>query len=231
MKRTLLLLLSIASLTGAPLRAAAPLTWLIDSPTAETVDHYGYNVGFRLYSGGGVLTKTSFGVFPRLNVGFGLDAEQFVGSQTVDMNPPTLNVKFRFFDGKRHMPALALGYDGQGYFFDEPTDEYLQREKGLYLAGSGEVLVPKLTLHGGLNIYDFSEDELYGFAAANYIYEDMIGLTFEADNLRVARESRLNAGIRYYVTPSLGVDVAGRDLFAAGRKAERVVLINYNGSF
>ncbi len=212
-------------------RAAGPATYLIDIPTADTVDHYGYDLSFRLYSGGGVLTKAAFGVFPRLNVGFGLDAERFIGADTVDLNRPTLNVKFRLFDGKRHLPALALGYDGQGYFFDEKTDKYSQREKGLYLAGSGEILVPHLTLHGGGNIYDFSDDKVFAFAGVNYLYEDALGLTFEVDNVRVARRNRMNLGGRYFITPSVSVDVAGRDLWAAGRKAERIVRVNYFGSF
>jgi hypothetical protein len=214
-----------------PVRAAGLLANLIDTPTAEVVDHYGYSLNFRLYSGGGVLTKTAFGVLPRLNVGFGLDAEQFIGADTVDMNRPTLNVKFRAFDGKRHLPAVAVGYDGQGYFFDDRTDEYLQREKGLFIVGSGEIIVPNLSLHGGLNMYDFSEDEVYAFTGLNYLYYEVVGLSVEVDNIHTARRNRINGGLRYYITPSVSVDLAARDLFAAGRKSERVILIGYFGSF
>lgn len=208
------------------------MTWLIDTPTAEVVDHYGYNLSFRLYTKGGVLTKTAFGVFPRLNIGFALDAENFIGSDTVDINPPTLNVRWRFFDGKRHLPALALGYDGQGYFYDESKDEYIHREKGLYLAASAEVLTPGMNLHGGGHIYDFSEDKVFAFGGVSYLHEDFVGVTFEADNVGGrARHHRLNGSVRAFVTPSLSVDVGARDLWAAGRKAERIVLINYFGSF
>jgi hypothetical protein len=52
---------------------------LIDVPTAEVLDRYGFDSTFRFYSGGGMLAKTHFGVFPRLNVGFSLDADGFVG--------------------------------------------------------------------------------------------------------------------------------------------------------
>ncbi|HRY29477.1 MAG TPA: hypothetical protein P5079_05490 [Elusimicrobiota bacterium] len=216
-----------------PLRAESGLvTWLVDTPTAEIVDHYGYNLGFRLYSGGGVLTKGTFGVFPRLNVGFGLDAEKFIGADTVDLNPPTLNAKFRLFDGKRYLPALALGYDGQGYFYDHSTDKYLQREKGLYLVGGEEVFTPGLTLTGGANIYDFSDDRIYAFAGVNYVYENFLGVVFELDNVHgKPRTNRMNAGVRCFVTPSVSVDVSGRDLWAASRKAERIVVVNYIGSF
>jgi hypothetical protein len=212
-------------------RAQTLMTDLIDVPTADVVDHYGAGISFRFYSDGGLLAKTAFGVFPRLNVGFGLDTEKFIGSRATDLNRPTLNVKWRIFDGQRSLPALALGYDGQGYFFNTSTDKYIQREKGLFLAASGEILVPDLTLHGGINIYDFTHDHLYGFTGLNYLIQDRLGLTVEWDNVRTGRLSRLNAGGRFYVTPSFSVDVAGRDLGAAGRPTERIVRLNYVGSF
>lgn len=211
--------------------ASAPVIDLIDVPTAEVMDRYGYDASFRFYSGGGMLTKTSFGVFPRLNVGFGLDAEGFIGNEAVDLNKPTLNVRFRFFDGQRNLPALALGYDGQGLFYDDDADKYHQREKGLYLAGSGEVVVPDLSLHGGINIYDFKEDHLYGFVGLRYLYIDRLGFTLEWDNIRVTRDSRLNAGMEFWVTPSFAVEFAGRDLTGPGRDSERIVRLTYSGGF
>jgi hypothetical protein len=211
--------------------AAPPLTELVDVPTAEVVDHYGFMTTFRFYTGGGVLSRAHFGVLPRLNVGFGLDAEHFVGGETIDLNRPTLNVRFRFFDGRRSLPALALGYDGQGHFFDKSIDRYRQREKGLYLAGSGEFLIPDLSLHGGVNIYDFHNDHVYGFAALNYLVQDTVGFLAEWDNIRRGRDSRVNLGGRFHVTPSFYVDVAGRDLFGPGRRAERIVRLTYSGSF
>ncbi len=207
------------------------VTHLIDTPTADVVDHYAFETSFRFYSEGGVLSKAVFGVFPRLNIGFGLDTEHYIGTAPVDMNRPTLNVKLHFFDGKRELPALAVGYDGQGYFFDDNTDKYTQREKGLYLAGSAEIIVPGLSLHGGINIFDFSEDDVYSFTGLHYLYQDTIGLVFEWDNIRSMRKSRLNIGGAYFVTPSFSVELIGRDLWAAGRKAERVIRMQYRGSF
>jgi len=207
------------------------MTELIDVPTAEALDHYGYSAAFRFYTDGGLLTKAGFGVFPRLNIGFGLDAEGFIGNRAVDINQPTLNFRFRFFDGKRNLPALAIGYDGQGFFYDHITDKYREREKGLYLAGSGEILIPNLSLHAGGNIYDFKNDHVYGFLGAHYLYADVFGVTVEWDNIRVGKDSRLNAGGRLYVTPSFAVEVAGRDLAGTGRRSERVVKLTYSGGF
>lgn len=229
--RKLLLFLLLSLTVCGSARAEKLMTDLTDVPTAEVVDHYGYNVNFRFYTGGGVLARTAFGVFPRLNIGFGLDTEQLIGNQTADINRPTLNVKFRIFDGKRSLPALALGYDGQGYFFNDVTDKYVQREKGLFLVGSGEIIVPDLTFHAGANVYDFHDDKYFGFTGINYLIEDLVGISFEVDNIRVARDNRMTAGFRYYVTPSFSVQLAGRDLGAAGRKAERIVRLEYFGSF
>jgi hypothetical protein len=213
-------------------RAEAPIVELIDVPTAEAVDHYGAYTSFRFYTGGGVLTKAAFGVFDRLNIGFGLDTERFIGSQNVHLNRPTLNMKFRFYDGQRNIPALAIGYDGQGYFFNKATDKYNQREKGLYAVGSGEIIVPGLSLHAGINVFDFNKDPVYGFAGLDYMFQDVVGLIFESDNLfHKARESRFNFGGRYFVTPSFSIDLAARDLWAASRKAERILRINYSASF
>lgn len=231
MKKISTLLSFLTVLSSSQVWASGVMTEVIDIPTAEVTDYHSLYANFRFYSGGGVLTKTSFGVFQRLNVGFGLDVEQLIGSATVDVNRPTLNVKFRFFDSERQLPALAIGYDGQGHFFDEQTDKYIQREKGLFLVGSGEVIVPNLNLHGGLNIYDFSDDKVYSFTGLSYLYEDVVAFNAELDNIRKARNNRINLGVRYYVTPSFSIDLAARDLWAASRKAERIVRLGYFGSF
>src|SRR5262245_26494247 len=117
------LLLSLTSVLFLTTYAAAegeervrrPLTDVIDIPTAEVLDHYGYRVSFRFANEGALQAKTLFGVFPRLNLGFSLDGERVIGTEDARMNEPTLNVKFRLFDGHKVLPALAIGYDGQGY--------------------------------------------------------------------------------------------------------------------
>lgn len=231
MRKTLLFFMGIFLLGGGALRAGAPVMELIDVPTAEVLDRYGFDSTFRFYSGGGMLAKTHFGVFPRLNVGFALDTDGFVGNDSVDVHKPTLNVRYRFFDGQRNLPALAVGYDGQGYFFDNAADQYAQREKGLFLVGSGEIIVPDLSLHAGLNMYDFNNDSVYGFMGLRYLYHDVLAFHGEWDNIRVGRESRLNAGIGWWITPSFSVEFAGRDMGAPSRPTERIVRLVYTGGF
>jgi hypothetical protein len=69
------------------------------------------------------------------------------------------------------------------------------------------------------------------------LFEDSLAFTFEADNLfRKNRDSRLNAGARYFMTPHFAVDMAARDVWAADtkrdpREPERIIRLIYTGSF
>jgi hypothetical protein len=209
---------------------------VIDIPTAEVVDHYAYNVSFRFGRDGNLQTKPLFGVFPRLNLGFGLDGENVIGRGNSRLNRPTLNVKFRLFDGKRALPALAIGYDGQGYVWNKHLDEYEQREKGLYLVGSSEIGVPDLNLHLGVNHFDFDHgDSTRGFFGLTYTYEQLVGLMAEWDHATDWKERRINFGLKYYVTPLFTVDLIGRNIPKApeseARETERIVRLVYTGSF
>ncbi|MFH1380303.1 MAG: hypothetical protein ABII23_08505 [bacterium] len=206
------------------------ITRLIDTPTAKVTEYGAYDLRFSFYTGGGILSRLSFGVLNRINVGFSWDLEEMVGSEDIDVNKPSLNLAIRFWDGNFIFPALALGYDGQGYFFDEITDEYLQREKGVYLVATQEAFLPKLELTFGGNIFDFSEDTVYGFAGINYLVSPIM-IIGEVDNIHISEFNRINAGIRILITPEIGVDLAGRDLGAKHREAERILRINYRGTF
>lgn len=236
------LLLGGTLLLGQAAIAADDTEWrhrtveVIDVPTADVVDHYGYNVSFRFGKEGALQTKTLFGVFPRLNLGFGFDAERVIGTEDARLNKPTINVKFRLFDGKKALPALAIGFDGQGYRFNRATDEYDQREKGLYLVLTKEALARNLMFHLGGNIFDFEEsNSTRGFLGLSYVYESTIGLLFEVDHATEWDERRVNFGARYFVTPVFTIDLAGRNTpetsGSTERETERIVRLSYTGSF
>lgn len=218
-------------ITGSVLCASEEYTAaIIDAPTAHIDEYGGYTASFRFYSEGGILSRLSFGVLNRVNIGFSWDLEEVVGSEIIDVNKPTLNLKIRFWDGTILFPALAFGYDGQGYFFDETLDEYVQREKGVFLAATQELFLPKLELTAGMNIFDFTEDTVYGFGGLTYtVYP--VSLLAECDNIHEAEFNRINVGISLMLGSSVSVDLLGRDIGAKYREAERVVRINYQGSF
>ncbi|MCG3205394.1 MAG: hypothetical protein KCHDKBKB_02114 [Elusimicrobia bacterium] len=234
-----LLILFVPSL--APAREAVKASGssnieIIDTPTAEVTDHYGYHTSFRFGKEGGIQNKTLFGVFPRLNIGFGLDAEQVIGTENSRMNKPSINIKFRPFDGKGFLPALALGFDGQGYHYNKTTDEYDQREKGLYLVAGWKPFVPELQWTVGVDIFDFDENNaVRGFTGLTYTYERLVALLVEYDNFDYYKERRINYGAKLYITPLFTVDLLGRNVpefsGSENRETERVVRLGYTGTF
>ena len=213
---------------------------MIDVPTAGILDYYGFMVKTRAYSGGGVLTGLNFGVLERLNLGAAMTVDKFIGSDSgIKMRKPEIQVKFRFYDGGYYIPAAALGYDGQGYFYNPDSKKYLEKGKGLYLVGSKEIGIPGLALHGGFNVPDFDNNYLFGFLGMNYTLEDKIAFMLESDSMFHSDDpSRLNAGTRIYITPYFQLDFALREIgrngtFSNGapRKSERIVQMRYNTSF
>jgi hypothetical protein len=211
--------------------AAPPILDLIDVPTAEVVDRYGYDASFRFYGGGGMLAKGTFGVFSRFNMGLGIDTEGFIGSGSADFNTPTIHARWRVFDGRRYWPAIAIGYDGQGAYYNDKEGEYRLPEKGVYIVGSGEILVPNLSLHAGVNKFGFQDDGLYGFAGLRYSFQDILGLRAEWDNVHHMEDSRVNAGVEVWVSPSFSVEFDFRDLLGPGYDRERMVRLAYSGGF
>jgi len=203
---------------------------LIDIPTTNVVDYGGYRLNFRLYSNGGVLTHLSFGVFRRLNIGASWDIEKAIGDKNLSTNVPTLFVRFRVYDGGQLLPSMAIGYNGQGRFFNHVQEEYKERERGLFAVFSRELLLPRLEVSGGANIAQFKEGIVLGFMAVSYTIEEKVVIMTEYDNIRKAGNNRFNAGIRIFPLSSMGIDFAVRNIIEKNER-ERIVRINYVGSF
>lgn len=216
-----------------------PDTDLVDQPTAGILDYYGFLARTRFFSGGGVMGSMGFGVLQRLNLGVSMNADQLIGTASpVKLVRPEIQVKFRFYDGGQHLPALALGYDGQGYFYDRGLKKYMEKSRGVYLVGSQEIGVPGLLLHPGFNVSDFDSNSIFGFFGANYTIEDSVSLMAEWDNINTLRGSRFNSGLRIYVTPFFHLDLSVRDIGRSGTfenglqvKPERIVQLRYNSNF
>lgn len=244
LRKTLPALL-IACCTLLPLHAdmddiVALDTHFIDTPSANVLDQYGFQVQSRYYSEGGVLMGFNFGIFPRLNLGIAFQVEHFIGSSS-DMKvvEPALLAKFRIYDGSEHLPSFAIGYDGQGYYYSTDKKKYLEKKRGLYGAFTKEVFFSGFNFNGGLNISDFDNAKVYFFTGLSYNIDNIVNLMLEWDNIHDLKWSRLNAGIRAYLTNFLHLDIAIREIGAndtfsgtsTRRKPERIISIQYQTSF
>jgi hypothetical protein len=225
----LVLLLAAASLPAFSEPSQAPSC--IDTPTAGMLDYGAYDLNFRLFSGGGVLTRLNFGVFKIVNLGLGWELANVIGTQDITVAPPTLSLKIKPFSGGMILPSIAFGYDGQGYFYNKNSNEFNQKERGVYILFGRELFFPGLEMNFGVNMNDFKSNTVYGFTNLNIDIDEKLYFLAEYDNVNYLPASRVNAGIRFFITSDLGLDLAGRDIGAAGRQAERILSIDYRSKF
>ena len=213
------------------LSAAIPAAaWeIIDVPTAEPIDYSTYRLGFRLYGGGGILTRATFGVFRNVNLGFAWDIKNIIGTDDVELVPPSIHLKIRFYEGDKKFPAFTVGYDAQGYYWDKKEQLNVEKERGMYLVATREMFTPGLEFSLGGNVNDFRKSVVYGFAGAEYDL-DTVSFLLEYDNLYLEENQRLNAGLRFKITPDLHFELAGKNI---GRNypAERIIKSNYIARF
>ena len=213
-------------------------TAILDVPSAEVLDRYEASFLGRAYAHGTFMETIDFGVYPRINLGVSLAIHELIGSSShVRVLNPDFQAKWKVYDGNLYMPAIAIGYDGRryGYGYDKKrhytrTKKYLDDRKGGYITFSREIFVPGLIASAGANLSDFEINRVYGFAGLFYRVTDQIGLLGEWDGVHNIRDSRANAGIRFYLHPSLALDGAVRRI-GRGSESERVVQIRYVTNF
>jgi hypothetical protein len=211
----------------------SPMIEGVDIPTADVLDPKTFSTAFRFYSGGGITSRLVLGPFKRLNLGFYIDAQRLIGGEDPHMIRPSVFIKYRFFDGTDILPALAAGYDNQGYLYQNSLRDFMQKERGIYLVGSHEIFIPDFELHAGLNFPRVDESGTpFGFFGATWKVVTAFALMAEYDNIQTHPDNRVNLGGRFWVTPFFNVDVAARNVGrGAGRGAERIVRINYVTNF
>jgi hypothetical protein len=149
-------------------------TWVIHNPSAWTRlrGEYAANVGVEPF-----VARCEVGLLNYLTLGVSYGGVDVFGSETPTMNPrPGFQGRFRITNGGPILPAIAFGYDDQGYgkYFDidpyvERTenrqvdyDRYQFKAKGFYLVFSQEIeLLGALGLHAGVayNVVETKDDD------------------------------------------------------------------------
>ena len=213
-------------------------TFVLDVPTADVMDRYQASFLTRAYDHGTVMESIDFGIYPRLNLGLSIAAHELIGSSSsVRVLDPDFQAKWKIYDGNLYLPAIAIGYDGRryGYGYDKNrvytgTKKYLDDRKGGYLAFTREIIVPGLHASAGVNMSDFDFDKFAGFAGIFYTILDQVSVMMEWDNIHNMRDSRWNAGARFYLHPSLALDAAVRRI-GRGDESERILQIRYVTTF
>lgn len=196
---------------------------LIDAPTAGLLPRGSFDVDLRIYPGGGVTTVMDIGITHRLMIGISYGGEYVISERKPDWYPDMeFAVKLRLLHETYLLPAMALGYDGQGNGpYDDSLKRYAYKAKGFYGVISKNYLLAAeipLGLHGGINysLEDKDKDkDVCIFVGCDMRFSQSLGVTAEYDlatnddksgNLYGKGYGYLNAGIQWFFSNNLSME-------------------------
>jgi hypothetical protein len=199
---------------------------IVNSPTAEVIDYGTGEISVRIYSYGGLISRFIFAPFNRINFGGSIDIEKFVGYETPEVHDPSFYMKWRIFDGTKVFPAVAIGYDGQGYKF--VSTKYSLPAKGLFLVFSQNVVAKKMFIDIGINFTKYDESsKLLSFVSIRGSIEDIIKLGVEYENINEQKIQQVNLLFKLCLSELINVDFIFVNVIDRDTKIERQVRIGY----
>ena len=161
---------------------------LVDCPTAGLLPKGSFDLEVRAFSGGGLLAQTSVGLTDRLAMGLSFGGVNIIGAGKINWNPrPEAQIKYRLFEESPLWPAVAIGFDSQGYgSYSDSLERYEIKSKGAYgvLSKNYHLWGRPLGFHLGAN-YSFEkkdgDDDLSFFLGLDKGLNEELSLVAEYD--------------------------------------------------
>ncbi|MCF7804148.1 MAG: TonB-dependent receptor [Candidatus Marinimicrobia bacterium] len=150
----MILLLGYFTPTKAQVESYPQPPFLINIPTAGSLDRGSYATELRMMPEGGVLAGVDIGLTSQFMLGVSYGGSHIIGEDSVGWNPqPGVQVKYRLFDESMKFPAVAVGFNSQGYHeYIRSLDRYTLKSSGFYVALSKNYqFLGNLGLHAGAN--------------------------------------------------------------------------------
>ncbi|MBN1291022.1 MAG: hypothetical protein JXB48_04205 [Candidatus Latescibacteria bacterium] len=131
-------------------------TRLVDAPTAGSIPGKSLLMETCLFDGGGVVQTIGIGVTELLGVGVSYGGAGIVGAGKVTWQPHVaFQVRVRIIEETERNPALAIGFDSQGFgpfARGSNLNRFRTKSRGAYLVLSRNYkLFGDLGFHGGVN--------------------------------------------------------------------------------
>jgi hypothetical protein len=166
-----------------------PPRQLIDCPTAATLPRASFDFKMRTTSNGGLIAQTSIGLHRKFMLGVSYGGEQILGEgKATWQDNIAFQVKYQLISETTVLPAIAIGYDGQGYghyFID--LKRFMYKSKGFYAVASKGYQTYQWSsgLHAGLNYSLESDvdkdDDMTVFFGADLSLQNDVSLVAEYD--------------------------------------------------
>jgi len=178
---------------------------LVTAPTAGILGHRQvlYRVDFSPY--GGITGYLNIGLLDKMNLGISYGGDNIISYNEPDFLPHlNFNFRARFLEETVTLPAIAVGFDNQGYlpYYD---GRFFYKSPGFYAVASKNYgfLYGDLSFHLGGN-YTLETTDKEGpdfFAGFIYIYEFFkLTLDYRAgldDNLDTEKRGYLNGSVGF----------------------------------
>ncbi|MCD6170674.1 MAG: hypothetical protein J7J76_09020 [Candidatus Latescibacteria bacterium] len=232
----------------------SPLSWaqqsevepqdLVECPTAGLLPRGSFALDLRVFSQGGILAGVDVGLTDSFLVGLCFGGTQIIGSQPVVWNPTVgVAVKIRLFDEGRIYPAVAVGFDSQGFGkYHKELKRYSTKSKGFYLALSKAYsFLGPFGLHAGVNYSlekaDEDKDISGYFGLDKHLGTDLVvvaeyDLARNDNGLKALGSGGgyLNAGLRWTFASRLNLELDIKDLLRNAKgssKPNRELRVSY----
>ena len=209
---------------------------LVDAPTAGCLKKGQYSFELQVFPQGGVLTGFAVGLFDRFTMGVSYGGIGIIGSDQVDWNEqPGVLLKYRLFEESFVMPAVALGFNNQGYGAWMESDNsvrqiegnrYTFKAKGMFAVAGKNFAIQSLGtmgFHGGITYNAIEDDDdrnLDGFVGVDKSLNEELSLLVEYDLatnddgvFSVGRDrGYLNGALHWVIANKLMVDILLKDI-------------------
>lgn len=200
---------------------------LLDVPTAAVVSRGTANMTLRVFSRGGLLGGVYAGVSDRFLLGIAFGGSNILGTGGINWNPrPEVAIKYLMVGETATLPALAVGFESQGYgAYDDNLNRYQVKARGFYgVLSRNFALAGTFGMHAGVN-YSIEnkdqDDRLNVFVGADKSINPNLTFLIEYDFARNDDQSLpgfgrdkgyLNIGARVTLGGRIGLEFDLRNL-------------------
>ena len=217
---------------------------MVNAHTAGVLPKASFDVDFHVYSSpdwpGGLLTGAHVGLSDRFNIGLAYGGDGIIGySPRVRWNNlPGVLIKYRILEEGISAPALAVGFDNQGYggmadVFRYGYDGYVYKSPGFFAAISKNYLMLKaiqIGFHGTIN-YSLEEadevkwvnlalgsdiginNDIAFFFEYDFAFNDVTGADNDKRFYALPHKGFFNVGLRWVFTENFYIEFDMLDLF------------------
>jgi hypothetical protein len=194
--------------------------WVIDCPSAATLERGSFMFGIEAYADGGILSRIHVGLTDRILLGISYGGTNVIGTGEVEWNPNVgVDIRYRLFNEEITFPAVSIGFNNQGRgVYIDSLNRYTEKSKGAFLAISKSYeFLGFMAIHGGIN-YSFEhgdgDKDISGYVGMEKSINEELGIYAEYDFALNDNTSAsigdgkgyLNAGLKWSFEGQLFID-------------------------